>query len=42
LIDKINDDEIIGRSVADAPEIDGVVYVISVKDLKVADREKIE
>ena len=42
LIDEINHDEIVARSQADAPEIDGVVYVDSEFDLKPGDLVEVE
>jgi ribosomal protein S12 methylthiotransferase len=37
LIDEVNEDEAIGRSKADAPEIDGSVYVSSRRPLRAGD-----
>ncbi|MNV31530.1 Ribosomal protein S12 methylthiotransferase RimO [compost metagenome] len=37
LIDEVDEDGAIGRSSADAPEIDGCVYVSSEKTLKAGD-----
>ncbi|QYN42273.1 30S ribosomal protein S12 methylthiotransferase RimO [Gilliamella sp. ESL0443] len=37
LIDEVDDEGAIGRSMADAPEIDGVVYLNEEKDVKVGD-----
>ena len=37
LIDDANEDEYIGRSYADAPEIDGLVYVVSTSELHPGD-----
>ncbi|NKB36759.1 MAG: 30S ribosomal protein S12 methylthiotransferase RimO [Gammaproteobacteria bacterium] len=42
LIDEVNGDEIVGRSSADAPEIDGVVYVTSKADLQAGDLVEVE
>ncbi|MET1077600.1 MAG: 30S ribosomal protein S12 methylthiotransferase RimO [Pseudomonas sp.] len=38
LIDEVDEDGAIGRSFADAPEIDGIVYVDSDQDLKPGDK----
>ncbi|OOH90265.1 ribosomal protein S12 methylthiotransferase [Pasteurellaceae bacterium 15-036681] len=35
IVDEIDDEGIIGRSMADAPEIDGVVYVDNISDIEV-------
>ena len=37
LIDEVDDEGAIGRSMADAPEIDGVVYLNEEKTVKVGD-----
>ncbi|AHN26235.1 Ribosomal protein S12p Asp88 methylthiotransferase [Gilliamella apicola] len=37
IIDEVDDEGAIGRSMADAPEIDGVVYLNEEKDVKVGD-----
>lgn len=37
LVDEIGQDQIIARSYADAPEIDGVVYVQSQREVNVGD-----
>ena len=42
LIDEVNDDGAIGRSSADAPEIDGCVYVSTDRDLQPGDMVKVE
>jgi len=42
LIDEVNDDGAVGRSSADAPEIDGCVYVSTDRDLKPGDMVKVE
>lgn len=42
MIDEINADEIIGRSHADAPEIDGIVYVRCDKKLHLGDIVKVK
>jgi len=42
LIDEVNDDGAVGRSSADAPEIDGCVYVSTDRVLKPGDVVKVE
>jgi len=42
LIDSVNDNEIIGRSMSDAPDIDGLVYVNTDKILKAGDRAAVK
>lgn len=37
LVDEVNDDEAIGRSSADAPEIDGKVFIANARTLKAGD-----
>lgn len=37
LIDQVDDDQALGRSIADAPEIDGVVHIANAHDLKPGD-----
>ena len=37
IIDEVDEEGVIGRSMADAPEIDGVVYLNEEKDVKVGD-----
>jgi ribosomal protein S12 methylthiotransferase len=38
LVDEIDEDGAIGRCFADAPEIDGIVYIDSDQDLKPGDK----
>ena len=41
LIDEVNGEEIIGRSYADAPDIDGVVHVYSDRQIQVGEKIKV-
>ena len=41
LIDEVNGEEIIGRSYADAPDIDGVVYVYSDRQIQAGEKIKV-
>lgn len=42
IIDEVNEEEIIGRSYADAPDIDGVVYVYSDRQIEVGEIVKVD
>ena len=42
LIDEVDDEGAIGRSYADAPEIDGVVYLNDEFDVSVGDRVEVK
>ncbi len=37
LVDEVDDEGAVARSAADAPEIDGLVYIVNGHDLKVGD-----